>query len=65
MGLWKFFLCVFCLVCSSHGACAYLDPGTGSMLFQALIAGFVGVVYVFRYQIARAKGVVAKLFTRR
>jgi len=32
---------------------AYIDPGTGSLLIQALIAGLVAVPIFFRHQIAR------------
>jgi O-antigen/teichoic acid export membrane protein len=27
---------------------AYTDPGTGALIWQALVAGFVGVAYYFR-----------------
>ena len=27
---------------------AYIDPGTGALLLQTLIAGVIGVVYYFR-----------------
>ncbi len=33
---------------------AYIDPGTGSLIIQALIAGMVAVPIFFRQQIARA-----------
>ena len=29
---------------------AYLDPGTGAMLLQMLLAGVAGVVVFFKYQ---------------
>jgi hypothetical protein len=32
----------------------YIDPGTGSMVLQVLIAGVVGVIAFFRGTIARA-----------
>ncbi len=32
---------------------AYLDPGSGSLLIQALIAGLVALPIFFRHQIAR------------
>ena len=28
---------------------AYLDPGTGSLLLQALVGGFAGIWVFFRY----------------
>lgn len=33
---------------------AYIDPGSGSLLIQALIAGLVAIPIFFRKQIARA-----------
>ena len=32
---------------------AYIDPGSGSLLVQALVAGLVAVPIFFRHQIAR------------
>ncbi|CAN5532296.1 hypothetical protein BH24CHL9_BH24CHL9_16540 [soil metagenome] len=34
--------------------CAYIDPGSGSLLIQALIATLVAVPIFFRQQISRA-----------
>jgi hypothetical protein len=33
---------------------AYLDPGSGSLIIQAVIAGLVALPIFFRHQIARA-----------
>ena len=33
---------------------AYIDPGSGSLIIQALIAGLVAIPIFFRHQIARA-----------
>jgi hypothetical protein len=33
---------------------AYIDPGSGSLLIQALIAGLVAIPIFFRHQIGRA-----------
>ena len=33
---------------------AYIDPGSGSLIIQALIAGMVALPIFFRQQIARA-----------
>lgn len=27
---------------------AYIDPGSGSLFFQVLIAGFMGTMFIFR-----------------
>lgn len=32
---------------------AYIDPGSGSLVIQALIAGLVAIPVFFRHQIAR------------
>jgi hypothetical protein len=32
---------------------AYIDPGSGSLIIQALIAGIVAIPVIFRHQIAR------------
>ena len=32
---------------------AYIDPGSGSLVVQALIAGLVAIPVFFRHQIAR------------
>jgi hypothetical protein len=32
---------------------AYIDPGSGSLIIQALIAGLVAVPIFFRHQISR------------
>lgn len=37
---------------------AYIDPGSGSLIIQALIAGMVALPIFFRQQIARAIRVV-------
>jgi hypothetical protein len=37
----------------SHLLFAYIDPGTGSIVLQMLIAGAVGIVVFFRNQINR------------
>jgi len=40
---------LFSSVCS-HLHLAYLDPGTGSMILQALLAGLAGLVVFLKYQ---------------
>ncbi len=38
---------------SEHRASAYIDPGSGALLWQAILAGFFGAVFYFRKLIAR------------
>ena len=46
-------------------AFAYLDPGTGSYIFQLLIAGVVGLAFVIKLFWGRIKSFFAKLFGRK
>ena len=36
---------------------AYIDPNSGSLLIQAVIAGLVALPFFFRKQVARVAGV--------
>lgn len=41
------------MVYPSYMEClAYIDPGSGSLIFQMLIAGTLGVIAFFRHSIA-------------
>jgi hypothetical protein len=39
---------------------AYIDPGSGSLIIQAVIATAIAVPLFFRHQIARILGVVRR-----
>ena len=39
---------------------AYIDPGSGSLIIQAVIATAIAVTLFFRHQIARIAGVVRR-----
>jgi hypothetical protein len=41
---------------------AYIDPGSGALLLQALVAGAVGAIAIFRNAF---QGLASKLFGRR
>lgn len=43
---------------------AYLDPGTGSYLFQLLIAGLVGLLFAVKVYWRRIKSLVTGLLSR-
>lgn len=45
-------------------AFAYLDPGTGSYVFQVLIAIVVGSLFAIKMFWAKVTGVLKKTFTR-
>jgi hypothetical protein len=43
-----------------HQAHAYLDPGTGSMLIQVIIAGALGAAFTLKLYWKRLKGFLSK-----
>jgi hypothetical protein len=50
------------LIAFAEPAHAYLDPTTGSILLQGLLAGVAGVVVVLRLYWARLKAFFRNLF---
>lgn len=52
------------LVATPLPALAYLDPGTGSMLLQALIAGLLTVTLAFRRLWIKLAGGIVRLMRR-
>jgi len=55
----------FILLCIIENASAYLDPGTGSYIFQLLIASFLGVGFLMRNWLGRIKGKILSIFTKK
>jgi hypothetical protein len=49
------------LILSVQDAHAYLDPGTGSLMIQALIAGFIGA----SFYIVKSWGKLKSFFSKR
>jgi hypothetical protein len=47
-----------------HVPLAYIDPGSGSLIIQAVIAGGVGSLIMLRNQIRRVGGAVRRLVGR-
>ena len=45
-------------------AYAYLDPGTGSYIFQLLLAGIVGLAFLIKVFWGRIKDFFAGLFSK-
>ena len=41
----------------SNPVYAYIDPGTGSIIFQAVAAGLLGFGYAFKLSYGRLKGI--------
>ena len=55
----------FCvLLIGAEPAWAYLDPGTGSLILQSLIAGIAGLLVVGRLYWAKLKNFLATAFSR-
>jgi len=54
---------LFCLAFPSF-AYAYLDPGTGSYIFQLIIADTVGLLFAAKVYWRRIKGFFTGLFSR-
>ena len=48
-------LSLFCIVLSTDISFAYIDPGSGSMLLQVLIASILGILTVIKIYWARLK----------
>jgi hypothetical protein len=44
-----------------HDPLAYIDPGSGSLIIQALIAGAIAAPIMLRNQIRRAAGTLRRL----
>lgn len=56
----KIFLVILGLTIT-NGAYAYLDPGTGSIILQGLIAGIVGFLFVIKLYWMKFKRFLIKL----
>ena len=44
---------------------AYLDPGTGSYIFQIILAAFVGAAYMIKIYWTKVKAFFVNLFSKR
>ncbi|MFC2162427.1 hypothetical protein ACFLRF_01985 [Candidatus Altiarchaeota archaeon] len=49
------------LMVSSCDASAYLDPGTGSLLIQALLASFIGILFTLKIYWRRIRQALSSL----
>jgi hypothetical protein len=56
-----FFVLIGMIAASSHASAQYLDPGSGSFLFQLLIAGLAVVIFYF----SKIKKFVIGLFRKK
>ena len=49
----------------SQNAFAYLDPGTGSYVFQVLVAAFIGGLFTIKIFWQKIKNFFGNLFSRK
>lgn len=59
------FLLAFGLLSIPQNAFAYLDPGTGSYIFQLLIAGLLGALFAIKVFWIRIKTFFTGLFSKK
>lgn len=50
---------------SEQSTLAYIDPGTGSLIYQALLAGLLGLGFAFRRTTDTLKNFAQQWFGRR
>jgi hypothetical protein len=58
----KFFIVVLLTMFSLKNAYAYLDPGTGSVIIQSIIASVAGALYVGKIYWIRIRLFLSKVF---
>jgi uncharacterized paraquat-inducible protein A len=58
-----FFILVAAMMISTD-ACAYLDPGTGSYIFQVIIAMFIGSIFTLKIYWQKIKDFFRSFFTK-
>ena len=49
---------------AADSAHAYLDPGTGSYIFQIIIAFFIGALFAVKHYFRRIKSFLMSVFSR-
>ncbi|MGK0296860.1 MAG: hypothetical protein ACI9XC_000459 [Gammaproteobacteria bacterium] len=62
MKLLQFLSILFIGLCYSQSAAAYLDPGTGSLILQMLIAGIIGAMFTIKLYWYRLMDFVDRIF---
>ena len=56
--------CVLVLLVYETSAHAYLDPGSGSYIFQLIIAGFLGIAFTVKMFWRRISAFLAGVFKK-
>ena len=59
-----YFICLFVYFLFSNNAHAYLDPGSGSIILQAIIAFFAGAAAFVSLYWRKAKSYISNLFSK-
>ncbi len=57
-------LVLFAVILFAQNAYAYLDPGSGSFIMQAIVTAFIGASLALKVFWQRIKALVARLFSR-
>ena len=63
--LFVLFLIVTMQFAFSQNAFAYLDPGTGSYIFQVLVATFIGALFTIKMYWQKIKIFFSNLFSKK
>ena len=59
------FLALLAALCFPQYTYAYIDPGTGSYVFQIVIAAFVAIAFMIKVFWLKIKGFVSRLFSKK
>ena len=59
-----YFICLFVYFLFSNNAHAYLDPGTGSIILQVIIAFFASVAAFISFYWKKFKDFISNLFPK-
>ena len=59
------FLILIGVFCYAQDAHAYLDPGTGSLILQTLVALFLGAVFTAKLWWFRLKTFLSRIFSKK
>jgi hypothetical protein len=52
-------------LCFPQYAYSYIDPGTGSYIFQIVIAAFVAAIFMVKVYWLKIKGFIGRLFSKK
>lgn len=64
--LWRSLLALLVFLCfAQSSAFAYLDPGSGSYLFQILLAFFIGALFSLKVLWKKMAAFFSKLFSKK